>query len=127
MNLFIVEDSVAVRKNLKSMLSDIPGLILAGYAEDEMNAIECIDTLLPDIVILDLNLKFGHGINVLKEIKERHAAIKVVVLTNHAGEPYISRCKKAGADYFFDKTFQFLQVHSVLKGMSSCMPGSKVQ
>ena len=121
MKVFIVEDSLVAYENLQSMLSDIPGVVIIGHAVDEMGAINGIDSMMPDAVILDLNLKSGYGINVLKNIKEFHAAIKVMVFTNHANEFYASQCKRAGADYFFDKSFQFSRLRSALLAISSCM------
>ncbi len=113
MNVFIVEDSEAMRENLRSMLSEFHDLRIVGYAADETGAIEHINSLLPDVVILDLNLQSGSGIAVLKNVKKHHAAIKVMVLTNCNDEFYVDACKRANADYFFDKSFQFMQVREV--------------
>jgi DNA-binding NarL/FixJ family response regulator len=114
MKVFIVEDSEIVRGHLQSMLSDIPGVELVGYAGDELGAIERIDALRPDAVTLDLSLQPGSGIAVLENIKKHHAEIKVIVLTNYTDEFYANSCKNAGADCFFDKTFQFSRVRSAL-------------
>lgn len=114
MNLFIVEDSEIVRERIQSMLSDIPGVAVIGYAGCELDAIERINTMLPDVVTLDLNLKSGSGINVLNDIKKRHPEIKVIVLTNDDDRVYEDRCMRAGADLFFDKSFQFSRVYSAL-------------
>jgi len=114
MNLFIVEDSEVVRDHMLSMLSDIPGIEVVGYAVDELGAIERISTLLPDVVTLDLCLQPGSGINVLENIKKHHPEIKIIVLTNYDDEFYADKCMRAGADCFFDKTFQFSRVYSAL-------------
>lgn len=114
MNVFIVEDSEDVRRYLKSMLSDIPGVSIVGCAAGELEAIKRIGELLPDVVTLDLNLKSGSGIGVLEYIKKHLAATKVIVLTNYVDDFYTNSCKDAGADYVFDKTFQFAKVRSVL-------------
>jgi DNA-binding NarL/FixJ family response regulator len=119
MEVFIAEDFALMRERLESMLAEIPDVAVIGHAVDETGAIERIDALLPDVVILDLNLQSGAGIDVLKNIKARHAAIKVMVLTNHADEIYRNRCMSTGADYFFDKTLQFMQVGVVLKELVS--------
>ncbi|HSM99223.1 MAG TPA: response regulator transcription factor [Gallionella sp.] len=113
MNVLIVEDSDAMRKSLRSMLSEFHEVRITGYAADEAAAIEHVNALLPDVVILDLNLLSGSGIAVLKDIKKNHAGIKVMVLTNCNGELYADACKRANADYFFDKSFQFMQVREV--------------
>jgi len=114
MNVFIVEDSEIVRGYLQSMLSDIPGVELIGYAVDELGAIESINALHPDAVILDLHLQSGTWIGVLEHVKKRHATIKSIVLTNYTDEFFANRCKNAGADCFFDKTNQFSRVRSAL-------------
>ena len=114
MNVFIVEDSEIVRDHMLSMLSVIPGIAVVGYAADEMGAIESINALLPDVVTLDISLQPGSGINVLENIKKHHPSIKVIVLTNYTDEFYAKSCKRAGADFFFDKTFQFSRVRSAL-------------
>lgn len=114
MNVFIVEDSEIVRGHMQSMLSAIPGVDVVGYAVDELGAIERINTLLPDVVTLDISLQPGSGLRVLENIKKEHPAIKVIVLTNYTDEFYANSCKLAGADYFFDKTFQFSRVRSAL-------------
>lgn len=114
MNVFMVEDSETVRERMRSMLSEIPGVEVVGYAEDEVGAIEHINALLPDVVTLDLHLQAGSGISVLEDIKKHHPEIKVIVLTNYTDKPYADSCKSAGADCFFDKTFQFSRVRSAL-------------
>jgi DNA-binding NarL/FixJ family response regulator len=113
MNVFIVEDSEAMRESLRTMLSEFHDVRIVGYAADEPGAIERINALLPDVVILDLNLQSGSGVAVLKNIKKHHAAIKVMVLTNCTDEIYVDACKRANADYFFDKSFQFMEVREV--------------
>jgi DNA-binding NarL/FixJ family response regulator len=114
MNLFIVEDSEIVREQMQSMLSEIPGIKVVGFAVDETGAMERIHTLLPDVVTLDLRLRTGSGINVLEYTKKFHPGIKVVVLTNYDYGFYADKCMRAGADLFFDKTFQFTRLYSAL-------------
>lgn len=113
-NLFIVEDSGIVREHLQSLLSDIPGVAVVGYAVDEPDAIERVNSLLPDVVTLDLRLRTGSGFKVLENIKKHHPEIKVIVLTNDDNRIYEDSCMRAGADCFFDKTFQFSRVYSAL-------------
>jgi DNA-binding NarL/FixJ family response regulator len=118
MNVFIVEDSEAMRESLRNMLSEFHDVKIAGYAADETGAIEHINALLPDVVVLDLNLQSGTGVAVLKNVKKHHPEIKVMVLTNCNGELYVDACKRANADYFFDKSFQFMQVREVFANWS---------
>jgi DNA-binding NarL/FixJ family response regulator len=118
-NVFIVEDSEAMRASLRAMLSEFNNIRIAGYAADEAGAIEQINSTIPDVVILDLNLQSGTGVAVLKNIKKHHAGIKVVVLTNCNGELYADACKRANADYFFDKSFQFMEVRELFSNWNN--------
>lgn len=115
MNVFIVEDSAIILNHLQSTLSDIPGVAVIGHAVDEAGAIERINALRPDVVTLDLRLQSGSGLGVLENIKKHHPGIKVMVLTNCTEQAYVNRCKRAGADYFFDKTLQLMQFCEVLR------------
>jgi DNA-binding NarL/FixJ family response regulator len=114
MKIFIVEDSATVRGHLQSMMSNIPGVEVVGCAADEQAAIQRINQLLPDVVTLDLALQQGSGLGVLEYLKEHHSGIKIIVLTNNIDQFYIDSCKRSGADFVFDKTFQFSRVNSVL-------------
>lgn len=115
MKVFIVEDSVVMLEYLQSTLSGIPGVVIIGHAADEAGAIECINALRPDVVTLDFRLQSGSGLGVLENIKKHHPGIKVMVLTNCTGKAYVNRCKRAGADCFFDKTLQLTQFCETLQ------------
>jgi DNA-binding NarL/FixJ family response regulator len=119
MKLFIVEDSEMVREHMLSMLSDNPNVEVVGYAADELGAIERINTLLPDVVTLDLCLQHGAGINVLKNIKKHHPEIKVIVLANDDNRVCEDGCMRAAADCYFDKTFQFSRFCSAIWSWSN--------
>lgn len=114
MKVFIVEDSALMLENLLSILSDIPGVVIAGHAVGRADAIECIDSLLPDLVIIDIGLKNGAALGMLGIIKARHPGARIMVLTGCTDEFYFDRCKRAGADYFLDKVFQLTRIRAAV-------------
>ena len=114
MNVFIVENSLTLRVGLQSVLSDMPDIKVVGHALNEKGAIERIGMLQPDVVILDLGLQSGSGVGVLENVKKSHSSIKVIVSTHYTDELCIDRCKQAGADYFFEKSSQLMQLREVL-------------
>ncbi len=109
-NVFIVDDSVIVRERLTSLLSEVPFIAIVGYADNPLAATEAIVTQRPDIVILDIFLTGGSGIHVLKNIRGKNIATKVIMLTNYAQEEYRRKCFEEGADFFFDKSIEFDKV-----------------
>lgn len=118
MNVFVVEDSAILLEKLLSTLPDIPGVVVIGHAVDEAGALERINALRPDVVTLDIRLQSGAGLSVLNNIKKHHAGIKVMVLTNCTEKAYVNRCKRAGADFFFSKSLQFMQFCDALQGLA---------
>jgi DNA-binding LytR/AlgR family response regulator len=117
MNVMIVEDSVAVYERLVAMFQEIEQFKLVGYADDAFDALDKLDKLegspdCPDAVILDIKLVAGNGIGLLRYIKGHSPSTMVIMLTNHATQQYRELCEKA--DYFFDKTTEFMRVPEVL-------------
>lgn len=114
MNVLIVEDSETLRGHLQSILSDIPGITVIGYAADEADVIGRIDTLLPDAVIFDISMKNGAVIGMLENIKKRYSGIKIMILADCTNEFHFNRCLYTGEDNFFDKASQFMRIRAAL-------------
>ncbi len=113
--VFIVEDSALVRERLLSMVSEIDGVELIGQTGDAQHARIAIRSFHPDVVILDIRLAGGSGIDVLKEIKQEKEAPVVIVLTSYPYPQYRKECINAGAEFFFNKSTEFDKVSEVLK------------
>lgn len=118
MKVFIVENAEIVLAGLKNMLTAIPGVTVIGHAVDEQGAIEQIGATRPDVVILDISLQTGSGINVLQAVKKLYPVIKVMMLTNYTDDIYVNKCMISGADYFFDKSTEFMRVDAVLRQLA---------
>jgi len=115
MKVFIADDSAVVRERLKEMLSEIPEVKIIGQAEDGLQATNLITKLNPDVVILDIRMPRGNGIDVLQNIKKDNPSLIVIMLTNYPYAQYRKKCMAAGADYFFDKAIEFEKVTEVLE------------
>ena len=116
MKLFIVDDSEIMRDRLITMFSEIKDIEVVGYAEETLEAIKLIRDISPDIVILDIRIPGGSGIDVLENIKgKKNNSPIVIVLTNYAYPQYKERCIKLGAEYFFDKSTEFNDVYEVIQ------------
>lgn len=105
--VFVVEDSKVIRQRLFALLTGLPGVEIVGDSDTAADAILGITDLAPDIVVLDIKLKNGSGIEVLRTIRQRLAGVTVIMLTNYATDEYRKKCLDAGADYFLDKTNEF--------------------
>ena len=114
MDLFIVEDSIPVRDRLVRTLEGLEGLDIVGTAEDVTAAIAGLEVNHPDALILDLQLPSGSGLQVLRAVREKLPAMRVIVMTNFAAEPYRKAAMAAGAEVFLDKSAEFARVRDIL-------------
>ena len=115
MRVFIADDSELVRERLKELLSEISEVEIIGEAGDGEEAIKGILELHPDVVILDIRMPGGNGIDVLQAIKRGDPAPTVIMLTNYPYPQYRKKCMDLGADYFFDKSNEFERVMEVIE------------
>jgi len=115
MKVFIADDSEVVCERLTTMLSELPGIEIIGQAKDVGESIESIRRLHPDVVILDIRMPGGSGIDVLEDIKKINGAPMVIILTNYPYPQYRKKCMALGAEYFFDKATEFEKVTEVLE------------
>ena len=111
---FLVEDSTVIRDNLSSALEEMLGLQMLGSAADEGSAVHWMQTAPHrcDIMIIDLFLKAGTGLNVLVRARTLRPSTKLVVLTNYATKEMRQRCLQLGADRVFDKSAELEQLLS---------------
>lgn len=114
MNVFVVEDSSLLRERLIRTLTGIEGVEVSGYSDTAEEAIQQIQQVNPDAIILDIRLRQGTGFQVLQAVKVRGKPPLVIVLTNFAYPQYRNKYLDAGADFFFDKSNEFDQVVVVL-------------
>jgi len=115
MKVVIVDDSVLVQERLTIMFAGLHGVEVVGTAQDALEGTSVIRELNPDVVILDIKMPVGSGIDVLRNIKESNPLIKVVILTNYPYEQYRRKCMDLGAEYFFDKSSEFERIPEVLE------------
>ena len=116
LRVVIVEDSAIIRARLSEALSEIPNVAIVGQVETEADALAILAQAKWDAAVLDLQLKQGTGLGVLKSLARgtRPANTKIIVFTNYAFPQYRDRSMLLGADYFFDKSREFHRVREVL-------------
>jgi DNA-binding NarL/FixJ family response regulator len=107
--VFIVEDSPLIRKRIMDNLRSMGGFIVVGFAESEDDAVAAITETEPDVVVTDIRLKEGNGIEVVRQVRQASLASppKIYVLSNYASPEYRHECELVGADAFFDKSGEY--------------------
>jgi two-component system OmpR family response regulator len=105
--LLIVEHSQPIRASLRCLLSRIDGIAGIYEATSLDEAMECAQQVVPDLVILDLHLPDGLGIQIIGRLRQLSPNLQVAVLTNQTPDGYRQRCMELGAHWFFDKATEF--------------------
>lgn len=122
MRIVIADDSVVVRQRLMRMLGEMNGVEVVGQADDVPMARNLVETLKPDVAILDIRMPTGSGADLVPDLKKLNPAPKVIMLTNYAYPENRKKCMDGGADFFFDKSTEFQKVVAVLKDMLAGNP-----
>lgn len=107
--VFLADDSALVRGRVAAMLGN-SGMAVVGQAETPQSSIDGILDVHPDVVVLDVQLEGGSGLQVLQAIRQAAPDIAFVVFSNNAGCAYRKRYLGEGADRFLDKTTEFDQL-----------------
>lgn len=115
--IFIADDSEVLRERLTALLSEIEGAKVIGQAANAVEAVEGIHNLKPDVVILDIHMPGGNGIDVLKTIKRASQPPVVLMLTNNASPQYRKKCMELGSDFFLDKSREFERLFTIFKSL----------
>jgi DNA-binding NarL/FixJ family response regulator len=101
--LLIVDDSKAFRDRLRRHLENIAGFEIAGEAANGDAAIAALDSMEPDVILLDLEMPSGNGFAVLRHLESRSRRVPAIVMTNHASYRVRERCLALGAHAVLDK------------------------
>jgi len=113
--VFIAEGSALIRERLAALISEFETFELVGQAGSADEAIEAGGRLRPDIVLMDIRLPGGNGLEVLEAIKRDNAAPVIIMLTAFPYPQHWRKCVEAGAEYLFDKITEFECIVDVLE------------
>ena len=118
--LLLVDDHVVVRQGIAELINREPGLEVCGQVGTAPHAVTAVARLKPDLVLLDLSLEDGSGMELIKNFKTLHPHLPVLVLSVHDENLYARRVLKAGARGYVmklrDSATVLKAIHTVLNG-----------
>jgi len=103
LKVLVVDDHPVVRHGLKLLLNLESDLMVCAEAEDESTALSALQSLTPDVAIIDISLKNCDGIRLIKNVKRRYPGLQVLVLSMHDESLYAERALLAGASGYIMK------------------------
>lgn len=101
--ILIVDDHPLVREGLMMRIGLHSDLQVCGEAESEEEALGLVKEVSPDLVLVDISLKSGHGIELIKRIRSLNSAVKMLVVSGFQESLYAERALRAGALGYLNK------------------------
>jgi DNA-binding NarL/FixJ family response regulator len=101
--ILLVDDHPALREALATRIGRQPDLEVCGEAGDLPEALTKVDELRPDLAVVDITLKSGNGIELIKRIKDRDTPVSILVCSMHNESLYAERALRAGALGYINK------------------------
>lgn len=126
--VLLVDDHAVVRAGLRAVLGAATDISVVGEAEDGRRALELVDSLQPDVVVMDLTMGGMDGMTATRALAERTGGPRVLVLTMHAEAEYLIPVLQAGAAGYLVKSAADRQlveaVRTVARGELYVLPGA---
>lgn len=124
--VFLVDDQTMIRAGFRSLLGKDERFQVLGDSGDPRAAIDAIERLRPDVVLLDISMPELSGIDAIPLIRKAHPKVRIVMLTHHEGETFVEQALKAGADGYLSKDSEpaelVLALQSVHRGKMYLSP-----
>lgn len=102
-SVFLVEDHAVLRDVLQEYIGSMPAVEKCSTAADGGSALEAMDDGPPDFMLIDMTLPDMTGIELIRELKRRHPALQMAILSGHRSEKYARDALEAGADGYLVK------------------------
>lgn len=120
--VFIIDDHLIVREGLRLILETNEAYTIIGEAENGQQALVLLETLSPDVILLDINMPILDGLNVLKKLKQIGNTIPVIVLTTYNETNLLLEAIELGAtSYLIKDTGReklFVTIEAAIRGES---------
>ena len=101
--VLIVDDHPVVRDGLAAQLATETDLAICGEAEDVAGALALVESARPDVAVIDISLKGGNGIDLIKRLRAHGAGVRVLVWSMYPENVYAERALRAGAQGYLHK------------------------
>lgn len=101
--ILIVDDHPLIRRGMSALIAGEPDLEVCGEAANMADAQELISRLTPDLVIVDITLRSGNGLELVKHVSANHPHVRMLMCSMHDESLFAERCLRAGASGYLNK------------------------
>ncbi len=115
LGVLLVEDSPRIAERLRELLLQEEGVRVLATVDSEASAVQALQELPVDVMILDLQLKVGTGFGVLEAVGDERPP--TIVMTNYALPQYRERARQLGVEHFLNKSMDFERLPEIVAGL----------
>lgn len=118
--ILLADDHKVLRDGLRALLEDDGEMIVVAEAGTVDEAVEKAEKFLPHVVVMDLGMPGGSGLDAIRQIRQKELPVRIVVLSMHSGREMVMQVLQAGSDGYVPKssahTDLILAIRTVLNG-----------
>lgn len=116
-NLLLVDDHALIRAGVRALVSDIPGYAVIGEAAHGEQLLELTQDLKPDIILLDISMRDGNGLDALERLNKALPDTRVLILSMHTEPHIIMRALEGGAHGYLLKDATATEIEQALDAL----------
>lgn len=115
--VLLADDHALVRSGIHLVLQTLEGVQVVAETQDGRTALELVEALRPDVALLDISMPGLNGIETTARIRARFPRTRVIILSMHAGEAYVSQALRAGASAYLLKDAKPVELDLALRAV----------
>lgn len=116
--IVVIEDNRLTRLSLKSALNEYEDISVIGDSEDTISGQMMVKEIEPDIVLIDLGLSDGNGIEAISKIRARNKSVKIIALTSHSNNQEVLNALMNGANAYCVKNIDLDEFVNVIRDIT---------
>jgi two-component system response regulator NreC len=126
LTIVVADDHPIVREGLRSLLETEPGISVVGETDDGLEAVELVERVRPDVLIVDMMMPGLNGLEVTRQVNQRVPETRIIVLSVHADDVYVLGALRNGASGYILKESSTAElrvaIHEVVQGRRYLAP-----
>jgi DNA-binding NarL/FixJ family response regulator len=118
LRVLLADDHALVRSGIRSLLQALDTVSVVGEAGDGVTALQLIEQLQPEVVLMDIAMPGLNGLDTLAQIHDRFPAVRVIILSMHTNEAYVSKALRSGAMGYLIKDAATVELELALQAVA---------
>ena len=119
LRIVLADDHTLVRAGIRSLLESLENVVVVAETGDGLEALRLIEAHAPDVALLDIGMPGLNGLEVAARVRRDHPATRVILLSMHASETYVSAALRAGATGYLVKEAAVAELPVALEAVAA--------